>query len=363
MLHGKTLHIETAGSDEAVVTMLKALASLPRWRILQFLSNRAHSLNEVAEALSLPNSTAAAQLKILEDARFLHIEVQTGSRGLQKLYSRTYDNITVELPGASEVKSGSVEVSMPIGAYTRFEVSPTCGLATDTALIGYLDDPISFYEPERINAGLLWFRTGYVEYNFPNRLPESARPRNLLVSMEICAEAPLHNNDWPSDITLWVNELEIGTWTCPGDFGGERGRLTPAWWDSKDSQYGVLKRWLVSDEGSFIDGYRVSSVSTKNLGLETRRVVTVRIGVKGDALHVGGLNLFGRTFGNYPQDLTLRTEFVPGRRVEENDGSTSEANNIDREEVTQLSNMQQTGKGRYSPTNSQRRKQVNVDKV
>jgi predicted transcriptional regulator len=42
----------------------------------------------------------------------------------------------------------------------------------------------------------------------------------------------------------------------------------------------------------------------------------VRLGVKPDALHVGGLNLFGRSFGNYPQDLTLRLEYMPGRRAE-----------------------------------------------
>src|SRR5207248_7452285 len=170
----------------------------------------------VAEALDLPNSTAAAQLRILEDAKFLHIEIQPGSHGLQKIYTRTYDNITIELPATPEIPSASVEVETPIGAYSRFEASPTCGLASETSLIGYLDDPVSFYEPERIKAGLIWFRAGFLEYNFPNRLPESATPRSLLVSMEICAEAPLHDNDWPSDITLWINEHEVGTWTCPG---------------------------------------------------------------------------------------------------------------------------------------------------
>jgi hypothetical protein len=52
----------------------------------------------------------------------------------------------------------------------------------------------------------------------------------------------------------------------------------------------------------------------RDLLLDSRRVITVRIGVKPDALHVGGLNLFGRTFGNYPQDLTLRIEYAPGSR-------------------------------------------------
>jgi predicted transcriptional regulator len=132
--------------------------------------------------------------------------------------------------------------------------------------------------------------------------------------MEVCSEAPLHNNNWPSDITLWINDCEVGTWTCPGDFGGERGRLTPAWWDSKDTQYGLLKRWLINKEGSFIDGHPLSPLILRDLNIEQRPVISVRLGVKPEALHVGGLNLFGRAFGNYPQDLTLRLEYLPGQR-------------------------------------------------
>jgi predicted transcriptional regulator len=35
----------------------------------------------------------------------------------------------------------------------------------------------------------------------------------------------------------------------------------------------------------------------------------VRIGVKADARYVGGLNIFGRHFGNYPQDIVLRLRY------------------------------------------------------
>ena len=41
--------------------------------------------------------------------------------------------------------------------------------------------------------------------------------------------------------------------------------------------------------------------------------IVVRIGVRPDAENVGGLNLFGREFGNYPQDLGLRLEYQTGR--------------------------------------------------
>lgn len=308
MLHGKSLHLEADTPDETVVAMLKALASLPRWRILQLLSDGHHTVNDLAQSLNVPPSTAAAQIKVLEDVGLVRSELQPAAHGLQKLCARTYDNLTLQLPYLPTIPSHSTEVSMPVGAYTSFSVTPTCGLASPTSLIGYLDDPLSFYEPQHIEAGLIWFRSGYVEYTFPKRLPKSAALTSLTVSMEICSEAPLHNDNWPSDISLSINGQEIGTWTCPGDFGGQRGRLTPAWWDDKDSQYGVLKRWMVNSEGSFIDGYPLSRVALADLEIDHEPVVTVRISVHPDAVHVGGLNLFGSTFGNYPQDLTLRLE-------------------------------------------------------
>ncbi len=320
MLHGKSFHIDADTADESVVSLLKALASLPRWHILQALSEGSLTVIELSRALDMPLSTAAAQIKILEDAGFVRTELRPASHGLQKVCFRTYDSLLLQLPYLPSVPSNSVEVGMPVGAYTRFEVTPTCGLASPTSVIGFLDDPVSFYEPRRVEAGLVWFRSGFVEYTFPNRLQKSSVLTNVVVSAEICSEAPLHNDNWPSDITLWINGAEVGTWTCPGDFGGQRGRLTPEWWDSKDSQYGVLKRWLINSEGSFIDGYQLSKVTLRDLGIEVQPVITLRLGVKEDAHNVGGINLFGSTFGNYPQDITLRIEQVrstqPSRTME-----------------------------------------------
>jgi len=314
MLHGKTLNLEAIGTPEATVATLKALASLPRWQILQCLAYGTRSVNDVANLLRLPPSTVAAHIKILEDAGFIHTELQPASHGLQKVCARTYDNVLVQLPYNAHTPTHVAEVSMPIGGYTHCHVAGTCGLAGPHALIGHLDDPFSFYEPDRTNAGLIWFRSGFVEYQFPNRLPMGAQPISLQLATEICSEAPLHNNAWPSDITLWLNGREVGTWTSPSDFGGQRGRLTPSWWDTKDTQYGLLKRWLITNDGAFIDGMPLSSLTLRDLDLANERLVTVRLGVKTDTLHVGGINLFGHTFGNYAQDVVLRLEYVPGQR-------------------------------------------------
>jgi predicted transcriptional regulator len=148
-----------------------------------------------------------------------------------------------------------------------------------------------------------------VEYRFPNRLPPNVVLDDIEVSFEVCSEAPLHHTDWPSDITVWIGDAEVGTWTSPADFGGERGALTPAWWDSQNSQYGLLKVWRVTNSGSYVDGIQVSRVTLNQLTLKPGQPISVRVGIKEDAANVGGLNLFGSKFGNYPQDIVLRQHF------------------------------------------------------
>jgi predicted transcriptional regulator len=50
---------------------------------------------------------------------------------------------------------------------------------------------------------------------------------------------------------------------------------------------------------------RVSGTTIRDLALNESSFISIRIGVKADAEHVGGINLFGSRFGNYPQDLVL----------------------------------------------------------
>lgn len=292
--------------------VLKALGNETRLAILQTIGDRVVPLSEVARQLNLPASTAAMHTLILETAGLLRSEMRPASRGLQKVCARTYDELVIDLPRGLPKTTNVVEHEMPIGGFSEVSIAPTCGLASSTSLIGFLDDPASFYEPGRLNAQLIWFGSGFVEYRFPNRLPPMAHPRMLQFSAELCSEAPLHDGNWPSDITVWINGVEIGSWTSPGDFGGERGRYTPEWWESKDTQYGVLKRWRVTDEGASIDGVTLSAITLADLDLGSGEPIRIRVGVRPDAAHAGGLNLFGRDFGNYQQDLVLLMEYQAG---------------------------------------------------
>jgi predicted transcriptional regulator len=155
-------------------------------------------------------------------------------------------------------------------------------------------------------AQLLWLRSGYVEYKFPNRIPYGKTCTELEISAEVCSKAPYSKDDWPSDITLWVNDVEIATWTSPADFGGKRGFLTPTWWETHNTQFGLLKRWRIKNKGCFIDGSQVSDQTLQALNLEARPYISVRFGVKEDAKNKGDTNLFGKKFGNSSKTLLCR---------------------------------------------------------
>jgi predicted transcriptional regulator len=305
----RSTHIDATDADGRALEVLKALGSEPRLQILRYLGDRVVSVNQIGSDLGIPASTAAMHVGVLEEAGLIHCELRPATRGLRKVCSRSYDEVVVALPRGERHARRSFELSMPVGAYSDVQVEPTCGLAGPTGLIGLMDDPASFYEPDRLEAQLIWFRAGHVEYRFPNRVPPGATIEALTVTAEVCSEAPLHDADWPSDISVWINDVHLGAWTCPGDFGGTRGRLTPSWWDERDSQFGVLKRWRVSRDGSTIDGVDLSGVTLEGFALSPGQPINIRLGVHPDAANVGGINLFGRGFGNSPQDVTLRIEY------------------------------------------------------
>ncbi len=287
----------------------KALGSENRLAILHLLGTHAGTVIEIADALEMPLSTITQHITVLENAGLINTLLRPATRGLEKVCTRSFDVINIQLSDGFSPENEMVEVSMPIGAFTNILTVPTCGLASEQGIIGQLDDASAFFEPDRIHAQLIWFKRGFVEYRFPNRLPPSVELCDIEISFEVCSEAPLHSDNWPSEITVWVNEVEIGTWISPADFGGDKGWLTPAWWDIHNTQYGLLKVWKITPNGTFVDGLKVSNVSLHEFTFSSSKPLSLRIGIKEDASTVGGLNIFGKKFGNYPQDIVLRQHY------------------------------------------------------
>jgi predicted transcriptional regulator len=289
--------------------VLRGLASPARVRILRLLHrSRGVNVNEIAEATDLPQSTVSSNVQILEAAGLIRTETQKGRKGHQKVCFSAFDEVLVMFrDDLDRAQANVIEVAMPIGLYTRCEVSAPCGLCSPQGIIGLLDVPETFLNPDRMNAGLMWFTRGFVEYQFPNNARLVGKSViQLEFTLELSSEVPGTSPDWPSDITIAVNGREIGVWTSPGDFGDTRGVHTPDWWKLKGSQYGKLKSFRVTPDGAFVDGVKISAVTPGDLDLSGHHSIRLRIEVKPDARHPGGVNVFGRGFGNYDQDIVLQ---------------------------------------------------------
>lgn len=255
------------------------------------------SIAELARRMQIPASSAALDIKLLVKADLVKIEERPGSRGSAKLCTRDADMVSIRLVETTTDVNNIVSVEMPIGAYTKCEVGSACGIANENTVLGRDDTELAFYMPERLSAQIIWSTRGYVEYTFPNRLKEmhyKCVPRSLIISAELCSEASGYKEDWKSDITLWINGVECGTWTSPGDFGQRRGKITPATWASGRTQYGLLTTWEIKEDGCYINKEWVSSVKLASLHIMEQSTIYVRIGNKEDAAYVGGFNIFGK---------------------------------------------------------------------
>jgi len=288
----------------------RALSAEQRVKLLRLVAHRAMNVNEIAATLGLSQPTASLHIRALQDADLIECEYTSTGRGSEKRCWAKVDKITFELDSCEPASEENLqEVMMPIGLFTAVDVQPTCGMASSSRTIGFVDSPPAFMNPERAEAQILWFARGWIEYTFPCALPPTALITGVELVAELCSEAPCYDNEWPSDITVWMNGVEVGTWTCPGDFGGRRGRLNPEWWSDTLTQFGASKTWSVAPHGSYIDGTPSGDVELDDLRIGYQSPIVIRIGNKDDAVHAGGMNLFGRHFGNYPQDLLLRIKY------------------------------------------------------
>ncbi len=303
MLHIKSL--------DAGVTVFKALGSDIRIEIIQILlQNNGMNMNELATRLNITNGALTSHIKKLEDAGIVTISNESSGHGNQKKCSVYVDKILVDF-NTDKVSKNVYQTELKIGHYSDFHVYPTCGLASSTALIGEVDDTRYFAHPDRYHADILWFTKGYVEYIIPNFIPISQKIDQITISAELGSEAPGVNDNWPSDIHFYLNNTCIGFWTSPGDFGDVKGMFTPEWWYPDWNQYGLLKLLVINKEGTFMDGLQISQVTIKDFNLDYKSTIKFKLGVPDDSKQIGGLTIFGKSYGNYNQDMNVRIHYSP----------------------------------------------------
>ena len=238
--------------SEQLIKLCKALSSPARLKIVQLLyDHQGMNLNELAMRLNVTNSAMTAHIRLMEEAGIIFIETTSGKRGIQKRCRLRESKFLINLLHEQQLRN-TYDAEIPIGSYIAYEAVPTCGIATAERIVGNFDDPRVFADPERLYAAIIWFSAGYLEYRLPNYMHPSQRLVELQLTQELASEAKGFNEDWPSDIYFAINDVELGHWTSPGDFGLKRGIHTPDWWVYGLNQYGLLKPLVINRQGTFI---------------------------------------------------------------------------------------------------------------
>lgn len=299
------LHIKELRSG---LNIFKALSSDIRIEIIELLNKYGNlNLNDIATHLKLTNGAVTMHIKKLEESGLIEITTAFGKHGLQKICYLNEDKLLIDLQNKEQ--NNVYEVEIKIGHYSGYEACPTCGLATKDSIIGQFDDPRYFADPQHIDAEIIWLTHGFLEYRIPNYLKANQTFTELQFILEMASEAPCYNNNWPSDIHFHLNDQELGIWTSPGDFGATRGTYNPDWWPPHLNQYGLLKLLRINEEGTFIDGCRISNRSIQDIQLNYQSDLKLKISVPSGNDHSKGLTLFGKHFGNYNQDILVRVLF------------------------------------------------------
>ncbi|HOX03140.1 MAG TPA: hypothetical protein P5555_11865 [Candidatus Paceibacterota bacterium] len=228
------------------------------------------------------------------------------------------------LAGTSALGQGGIVVStVEPGGYSDVDylIYSPCGMAREDGTFISWDDPSVFGQPVHAEADFLWFGSGYLTWQHPAPMPSDAQIDSLSYIAEVSSEIGGANFIWPSDLTVSVNGVPIGTWTIPGDpnawYGSAKqiNKLEP--WNS---QYGWLTQWTVDSTGTYFEAdfrhipelglgpvarFQISNVNIEDLSLVPGQPVSITLSVPG----IMGMNLYGDTWGDYPVDPTLTVQF------------------------------------------------------
>lgn len=284
--------------SEENLPLFEAFASSARLGIIELLSLRSRNIKELADELNLSSAIVTKHIQKMEEAGLVK-SVKSKRDG--KVCSLVTTGYSLVFPNRNTSVVHDT-INLAIGQYFDVQVEPTCGIALKENIIGSLDDPKYFFSMSRINAQLLWFKRGYVEYRFLNCKPQEKSISHVIISAEMGSEYPNYKNDGESDIEVLLNGESLCLWRAPDDFGDRRGKLTPSWWVS--NQYGMLKKYEINAEGTYLEKVKQSEKTLKDYHLE-KDVWTLRFAVSEERMQAGGLALFGKEFGDYPQDICI----------------------------------------------------------
>lgn len=298
------LNLKSEHDRPMIYKIAKGLASELRLQILDLLYSRSLSIPELSKALDIPPSSLEFHIAQLEESGLILIKYAPEKKGFVRILRGNPNNINIYFNDvAGNASPHTATYSVGVGMYCDINCDGERGMATVER--GFRNAESDFHE-QRDKAGIIWLSDGSVTYAFPNEFFKTHKASEVSVSLEICSETNGYRNDWKSDITFALNGVPLTVWTSPGDMGDKRGLLNPENLPRINTQYGFLKTVTVKKDGCYLDGALVNpDVTIDDLKLEKGNRVLFTLSNAPGCRYRGGMNIFGKTFGNTEQDIVF----------------------------------------------------------
>ena len=301
----------TLNDDLLLEKIADAFSSGYRRKIIRLLAIKSRTAVEISNLLDISKSTTSFHLKFLKEAGLIKETPAPKSKGNQKNISLCVPMISLRMISEHDMNNKTKYVEIPISSFTEYDVEPPCSIATKDHWLMPNDSILIFDSFERTQAQLISFTSGFIAYKInmePYKLI-GEEFKSITFSMEICSECPFYNNDWKSNITFKINDVEVGEFLSLGDYGGRRGKYTPIHYSPTATNYGVMVTLMINNKGTYINGEIASKNTIESLGIDKNPILKLSLGVKKDATYCGGLSIFGKHFGDYPQGINLTIDY------------------------------------------------------
>lgn len=300
--------IDNVEKRQDLIKVCKALSHDLRLNILNQLLKKPSTITQLSKINNIDNSTLLFHLEILENAKLIFCRSKPSSKGKALVFYINFEFVQISVKTANEVIKNEEVQSIGVGNYSEGSFNKYMRIISNNDSIVLKDNDV--YNPLRFTSDLISIDSGYVVYDFSNKICKNHKIESIEFSLEICSESPYYCNDWKSELSFYVNNVLILKYISPGDFGDKRGKLNPDWWDDKYSQYGRLINIKITNENILLNGEKIKQGNfLDNLKLNEGNNLSFKISSNDAEKYDGGFNIFGKNFGDYPQDIKMTIKY------------------------------------------------------
>lgn len=307
----------------------QALSNTNRLKILTLLRDGEHKISDISKKLNMPMPTTTVNIQKLEESGIIECTLKSGKHGKQKICYLRYSELRVNFLDQKEEKAEPLnlleqsvikqkqsiatpklfekKLQIPIGSYSFYNVNPPWGVATVEKIVN--DDSIQriFSSESKEDFQVIWFNDGSLTYNISTGL-ENCKIESIKISFEACSEHVFFNKNWPTDISILINNQTIATYTTSEAHLTDNRFRNPDWWPEEKPQYGEYISFELDESGTYTGGQKHGSFRLSDIA-DISSDFSLTISAENDLQNPRGIMIFGESFGEYQQDIEVLIKY------------------------------------------------------